>query len=260
VSISAIAVCFALGVIVLTFSQSNSKPAFDAGLPASRSIVRPNRPVEKAAAPPQESVQTVPDRNQTNLTWRSKDQTPNVKSNQTNSILGVPIAQRAATARGNSTRAKLPDVQQSSDLSIPGNAPPSRERSNNKNDEATGLCSEKRYHDAIEVYESAIQQDATNPRPLMNLARLLATCPEASVRNGKKAVELATRGNALSGQRQWAYLAIVAASYAETGDFDEAIRWGLAAQREAAGADAGAMEVNLNLFRKRQPCSWNTAE
>jgi hypothetical protein len=265
--ISAIAVCFAVGVTMLTFSHANSKPAIDSELPASRSyrtIVRPTGPVETEAVPPQESVQTDSDRNRMNSTLRSKTQIPNATSNHKNSIVAVPKVERAPALRDNSTqpstRTQPPDIQQTSDSTISGNASSSRERSNNKNDEASQLCIEKRYHDARGVYESAIQLDVSNARPLMNLARLLATCPDASVRNGKKAVELATRGNSLSAQRQWAYLAIVAASYAEAGDFDEAIRWGLTAQKEAAGADAGLMEVNLNLLRKRQPCRWNTAK
>ena len=94
----------------------------------------------------------------------------------------------------------------------------------------------------------------------MNLARLLASCHDSSVRNGKRAVELALEGKSLSKEPPWSYLAIVAAAYAEAGDFEEAIRWGLMAKSKASGADAGNMDINLALFRNRQPCRWDTEQ
>ena len=56
------------------------------------------------------------------------------------------------------------------------------------------------------------------------LAWVLATCPEASVRNGAEAVELARRAVKLSDGREPAILGTLAAAYAEAGRFPEAVQ------------------------------------
>jgi len=58
---------------------------------------------------------------------------------------------------------------------------------------------------------------------LRETAYLLATHSEADIRNGKLAVELATRACKLSGEKDAADLDALAAAYAETGKFDEAL-------------------------------------
>ena len=57
-----------------------------------------------------------------------------------------------------------------------------------------------------------------------NLAWVLATCREASVRNGAEAIELARRAVELSGGRVPAILGTLAAAYAEAGRFPEAVQ------------------------------------
>jgi cytochrome c-type biogenesis protein CcmH/NrfG len=51
----------------------------------------------------------------------------------------------------------------------------------------------------------------------------MATCPDASVRNGTQAVELAEQAEQLSGGGNPAILATLAAAYAEAGRFPEAV-------------------------------------
>ena len=55
-------------------------------------------------------------------------------------------------------------------------------------------------------------------------AWLLATCPEASLRDGKKAVELAQQAVQLSGGKSPEILDTLAAAYVEAGRFPEAIK------------------------------------
>ena len=58
---------------------------------------------------------------------------------------------------------------------------------------------------------------------LNNTAWVLATNPNASVRNGMEAVELAERALKLSGGNEPAILGTLAAAYAEAGRFPEAV-------------------------------------
>ena len=67
----------------------------------------------------------------------------------------------------------------------------------------------------------AIQPDSAQAQK--NLAWVLATCPQAALRNSTKAVELAERANQLAGEGEPVFLCVLAAAYAEAGRFSEAV-------------------------------------
>jgi Flp pilus assembly protein TadD len=79
-----------------------------------------------------------------------------------------------------------------------------------------------------------------------NVARLLATWPDASLRNGPRAVELAQRAVQLSGGREPLFIATLGAAYAEAGRFPEAIA--------AAGSalELARLQGNAGLFNAVQ--------
>ncbi len=78
--------------------------------------------------------------------------------------------------------------------------------------------------EAVVQWREAVRLQPNQIAYVNNLAWLLATCPEASVRNGSEAVELAQRAVQLSGGREPAILGTLAAAYAEAGRFPEAVQ------------------------------------
>jgi tetratricopeptide (TPR) repeat protein len=79
--------------------------------------------------------------------------------------------------------------------------------------------------EALADYDQAIKLDPENSGVLNNLAWLLATSPEEKLRDGKRAIELATKACEVTEYKQAHILSTLAAAYAETGDFDEAKKW-----------------------------------
>ncbi len=91
------------------------------------------------------------------------------------------------------------------------------------NNLGNALAGQGKIAEAVVQWREAVRLQPNQIALVNNLAWLLATCPEASVRNGAEAVELARRAVQLSGGREPAILGTLAAAYAETGRFAEAV-------------------------------------
>ena len=78
--------------------------------------------------------------------------------------------------------------------------------------------------EAIQHYQKALELAPRSIPTLTNLAWLLATSQDASLRNGPKAVELAKQADRLVGGTNTLVLRTLAAAYAENGEFANAIR------------------------------------
>jgi tetratricopeptide (TPR) repeat protein len=91
--------------------------------------------------------------------------------------------------------------------------------------------------------------------PYNNLAWLLATCSEASIRNGKRAVELALKACELTECKKWYYIGTLGAAYAEVGDFTQAIKYQTQAlnMENVSEKDRTAAQQRLNLYQQGKP-------
>ncbi len=81
-----------------------------------------------------------------------------------------------------------------------------------------------KFAEAISDYEAAVRVDPGYAPAFNGLAWLRATCLLAEFRDGAKAVEQATKACELTNWKKARYVGTLAAAYAETGDFDSAVK------------------------------------
>ncbi len=104
---------------------------------------------------------------------------------------------------------------------------------------AAALYAQGETAEALAHWRSAIDLAPTDAAALRQAAWILATSSQASLRNGPEALALAVRAAEVSGTRDAAVLDTLAAAYAESGRFADAV---LTAQRALALADATLAE------------------
>jgi tetratricopeptide (TPR) repeat protein len=108
------------------------------------------------------------------------------------------------------------------------------------------LLQKGRVPEALTHLETAAKLQPDNALTLSGLAWVLATCPDAAVRNGARAVELAEQANQQTGGQDPMILRALAAAYAETGRFSDAQA---AARRALQLAEAGSNAMLSDMLR-----------
>ncbi len=104
---------------------------------------------------------------------------------------------------------------------------------------ASALYARGETAEALAHWRAAIELLPTDAAALRQTAWILATASQASLRNGQEALALAVRAAEVSGTKDAAVLDTLAAAYAETGRFADAV---LTAERALALADAKLAE------------------
>jgi tetratricopeptide (TPR) repeat protein len=99
--------------------------------------------------------------------------------------------------------------------------------------------------EAIQHYEKALEVSPSSISTLTNLAWLLATSQDASVRNGPKAVQLAKQADRVVGGTNTLVLRTLAAAYAEKGEFANAIRTAQSAMQLARMQGEDSLTTDL---------------
>ena len=119
------------------------------------------------------------------------------------------------------------------------------------------LRQKSRVDNALAQYQQVLQIKPDSVEALNNLAWLLATCPDAHVRDGVQAVKYGERACELTHYGVTVLVGTLAAAYAEAGRFDDAMA---TAQKACALASAAGeqdlLEKNqklLELYRAHQP-------
>jgi tetratricopeptide (TPR) repeat protein len=114
------------------------------------------------------------------------------------------------------------------------------------------------YGETISDYEAAVRVDPNYARAFSDLAWLRAACPEADFRDGKKAIENATKACGLTGWKDHRYVGALAAVYAEVGDFDNAVKWQKKATDLLTEDNRAKWQViyesRLQLYQSDKPC------
>jgi len=119
------------------------------------------------------------------------------------------------------------------------------------------LRQKKLLSEAVAQYREALKRAPRLVAAQDNLAWTLATAPDASLRNGSQALELATQANQLSGGRDPVILRTLAAAYAENGQFSKAFESAKSAldlaitQRNQALVEA--LQHDISLYQRGLP-------
>ncbi len=113
----------------------------------------------------------------------------------------------------------------------------------------------KAYGKAVADYIEAIRIDPKYEWAYHGCAWLWATCPDASMRDGKKAVEYAKVACEMTAWKNPRMIATLGAAYAEAGDFEQATNW----QRKALESSEYKKEFaeessqRVQLYEQRKP-------
>ena len=119
------------------------------------------------------------------------------------------------------------------------------------------LVQQGRIAEGAEEWQKVLAVEPDNGNAMSNLAWVFATSPEQSVRDGPRAVQLAEQAVRISGGRIPILFRTLAAAYAESGRFSEAIQTAQQGIELANGQGnpglATELQGNIALYQERQP-------
>jgi protein O-mannosyl-transferase len=125
------------------------------------------------------------------------------------------------------------------------------------NDLGIAWSQKGRIDEAIDQWQKTLELQPHNLSAYCNLVWVFATFPDDAIRSGVKAVALGERALELSGEQDPRIYRLLAAAYAENGQFDKAIetaqRGSALATKQGNSAIAKVLESNIDLYRHNLP-------
>jgi tetratricopeptide (TPR) repeat protein len=121
----------------------------------------------------------------------------------------------------------------------------------------TVLIQQGRIKEGIEEWQKVLAIQPDNGNAMSNLAWVFATSPDDSVRDGTKAVQLASEALRISGHRIPILFRTLAAAYAETGEFSKAIQTAQQgielASSQGNSSLVAELQGNIALYQEQRP-------
>jgi tetratricopeptide (TPR) repeat protein len=109
------------------------------------------------------------------------------------------------------------------------------------------------YRLALADYEQAVRLAPDEPLVLNDLAWLLATAPDAQLRDGRRALSTALRAVEIEEAKEWDSIDTLAAAFAEAGKFSEAVKSQNEAIRLAPPDEQSTLRSRLELYQAGKP-------
>ena len=121
----------------------------------------------------------------------------------------------------------------------------------------TALIQQRRIREGVEEWEKVLAIQPDNGNAMSNLAWVFATSPDDSLRDGTKAIQLASEALRISGNRIPILFRTLAAAYAESGRFSEAIQTaqqGIELANSQGNSELAAeLNGNIALYQEQRP-------
>jgi tetratricopeptide (TPR) repeat protein len=122
---------------------------------------------------------------------------------------------------------------------------------------ATAFLKQGRIAEAMAEWREALRLEPNKVATEISLAWILSTAPEDALRDGNRALELARLANEASADRNLTTWRVLAAAYAETGRFEDAIHTAREGARRAQGERqpslAQQLQLDLSLYQQEIP-------
>jgi tetratricopeptide (TPR) repeat protein len=185
------------------------------------------------------------------LVWSAKGEQDQAIADHTTAIRLDPKNSRYYNNRGNVYSASGDHIKAIEDFNEAIRLDPQEAIAYNNRGNARYFL--KLYDKALADFAEAIRLDPTDPVAYNSRAVLRAACPDEKYRDGKQAIEDATKACELTEWKDGEVIETLAAAYAEAGDFSKAIEWQKHAIEMADESEKADLKARLDLYQDRKP-------